>query len=224
MTCARSPSSSWPRLMTASRRSNVPSRMSGAMVTRCLLLLRSAPWCVAGACSTLAIAAAACGGERAAEPGPDAPRTSDGVASEGHASEAGPGAPTGQLDEASARLLIAGRLRAVGLRVVADVPLGAGGVEVTLDGFDPARRIGYEYVAADERGHDLEDAERERLAGVAGTRVLVIDSGDAEAVESAVERFLAAGAGPSPAAEDGADSGDKMDAQRARAGPGPQDG
>lgn len=140
----------------------------------------------------VSIAAAACGGERAAERGPDAPRTVDRAAREAPAGEPSAIVPSGgPLDEAAARLLIATRLRAAGLRVVADVPLGAGGVEVTLDGFDPARRIGYEYVAADERGADLDDAEREHLAGLAGARVLVIDSGDAEAVSGAIDRFLA---------------------------------
>ena len=159
----------------------------------------------------VAIAAAACGGERAAEPRPDAPRTGDAV--EVPASAPAASAPAGgPLDEASARLLIASLLRAAGLRVVADVPLGAGGVEVTLDGFDPARRIGYEYVAADERGADLDDAERPRIAGMAGTRVLVIDSGDAEAVTGAVERFLAAGDEAS-AGDENTDRADTTDAQ-----------
>jgi hypothetical protein len=164
----------------------------------------------------LSIAAAACGGERAAEPGPDVPRTGDVVEATAPAASAPAGGP---LDEASARQLIAGLLRANGLRVVADVPLDAGGVEVTLDGFDPARRVGYEYVAADERGADLDDAERERLAGLAGTRVLVIDSGDAEAVTGAVERFLAAGADASTG-DDDTDRADTTGAQVERR-PGP---
>lgn len=158
----------------------------------------------------VAIAAAACGGERAADPRPDAPRTGDPVeVPAAHAASAPAGGP---LDEASARLLIASLLREAGLRVVADVPLGAGGVEVTLDGFDPARRIGYEYVAADERGADLDDAERPRIAGMAGTRVLVIDSGDAEAVTGAVERFLATGDEAS-AGDENTDRADTTDAQ-----------
>ena len=173
----------------------------------------------------VAIAAAACGGERAAEPRPDAPRTGDAVEVPASAPASAPAASApagGPLDEASARLLIAGLLRAAGLRVVADVPLGAGGVEVTLDGFDPARRIGYEYVAADERGADLDDAERPRIAGMAGTRVLVIDSGDAEAVTGAVERFLAAGDGAS-AGDENTDRADTTDAQIERL-PGPSGG
>jgi len=167
-------------------------------------------------------AAAACGGERAAEPGPGAPRTADGVAAGEAVKASDPSAPAGApLDEAGARLLIASRLRAAGLRVVADVPLSADGVEVTLDGFDPARRIGYEYVAADERGADLDDAERARLAGLAGATVLVIDSGDAEAVASAVERFLASGVGSSP--DEKKREGAK-DAKSNRQGPGAVDG
>jgi hypothetical protein len=129
---------------------------------------------------------AACGGERAGEPGPAAPGAA--VVAPAPAADASPGE---QLDEASARQLIAARLRAAGLRVVEDVPLRAEGLDVTLDGFDPARRVGYEYVAADERGADLDDGERARLAGLADTRVLVVDSAGAEEVTAAVERFAA---------------------------------
>jgi hypothetical protein len=136
------------------------------------------------------LAVAACGGERGAEPGPTAPPGAAAVAPQADAS------PGEQLDEASARRLIAARLRAAGLRVVEDVPLRADGLDVTLDGFDPARRVGYEYVAADERGADLDDGERARLAGLGDARVLVVDSAGAEQVTAAVERFAADLAAP----------------------------
>jgi hypothetical protein len=136
----------------------------------------------------LALLVAACGGERGAESG-----TSPGAATVAPEVDASPGE---HLDEASARRLIAARLRAAGLRVVEDVPLRAEGLDVTLDGFDPARRVGYEYVAADERGADLDDGERGRLAGLADARVLVVDSAGAEQVTAAVERFAAALAAP----------------------------
>src|SRR5690606_14018940 len=103
-----------------------------------------------------------------------------------------PGAPAEPpLDEATARRLLAGRFRGAGLRIVEDVPLGAGAVELVVDGFDPARRVGYEYVAAEEAGVELDGAERAALAALPDARVLVIDAAGERAVVEAAASFLA---------------------------------
>jgi len=115
-----------------------------------------------------------------------------------HAAEAAPvhaaeaEAPSGEpLDEASARRLLAGRFRAAGLRIVEDVTLDVDGVTLVVDGFDPARRVGYEYVAAEEQGVELDGAERERLAGLGAVRILVAEPAPAAALERAMAAFLA---------------------------------
>ena len=107
-----------------------------------------------------------------------------------HADSAVP--DTGEpLDEASARRLLAARFRAAGLRIVEDVPLEAGGVTLVADGFDPVRRVGYEYIAAAERDLELDAGERARLSAVTGVRVLVTDESAADALEQAADAFLA---------------------------------
>jgi hypothetical protein len=101
-------------------------------------------------------------------------------------------APSGEpLDEASARRLIAGRMRAAGLRILEDVTLEVSGVSLVADGFDPVRRVGYEYVAAEERGLELDAAERELLAGLDSVRILVAEPAPAADLERVVEAFLA---------------------------------
>jgi hypothetical protein len=129
---------------------------------------------------------AACGGTRTS--GPDQhtePRPA--------AQEASPAVvePRGEpLDEASARRLLAARFRAAGLRIVADVPLDLGGVTLVADGFDPARKVGYEYVATDERGIELDAGERARLPALVEVRLLIHDAASADDLERAADRFL----------------------------------
>jgi glucose/arabinose dehydrogenase len=93
------------------------------------------------------------------------------------------------LDEASARRLLAARFRAAGLRMVADVALAVDGVMLVADGFDPARKVGYEYVARDDVA--LDAGARARLARSAALRILVVDAAPAAAVERAAADFLA---------------------------------
>lgn len=96
------------------------------------------------------------------------------------------------LDEAAARRLLAMRFREAGLRIVEDVPVSGAGFELTADGFDPARGVGYEYVAAEEAGAELGAEERAALARDRQLRVLVIEAAGAGAIEEAASRFLAA--------------------------------
>jgi hypothetical protein len=99
------------------------------------------------------------------------------------------------LDEASARFALARRFRAAGLRIREDVVLALPTGELTVDGYDPAARVGYEYVDAAELAAGPTLAVRAVLA-VNGHRVLVIEATDAAGLERAVEPFVAALAAP----------------------------
>lgn len=95
------------------------------------------------------------------------------------------------IPEVRARQLLAARFRAAGYRIVVDVPHELeGGRIVTIDGLDPARGVGYEYLAEDEIGADLEVADGARLAE-ASMSVLILPAGPAEAVAHAADLFLA---------------------------------
>ncbi|WP_428261885.1 hypothetical protein [Haliangium sp.] len=100
-------------------------------------------------------------------------------------------APPPPLSEAAARALLAERFRRTGLRIRADVPIErAGAYRLTVDGYDPDRRVGFEYIAEVERGVELEPSERAALAADASVRVLIVEATDAAGVEAAAERFL----------------------------------
>jgi hypothetical protein len=97
----------------------------------------------------------------------------------------------GALSEAAARALLAERFRASGLRVRYDVPVARDDAfALTVDGYDPVRRVGFEYVADDERDTDLDDDERAALARDPEQRILIVDAADAAAVDALAERFL----------------------------------
>lgn len=103
----------------------------------------------------------------------------------------GPQAPA-PLSEAAARALLAERFRAAGLRIRYDVPLARpGSFALTVDGYDPERHIGFEYVAVAERGTDLDDAERVALARDRDHGILVVDATDAAGLDAASTSFLA---------------------------------
>jgi hypothetical protein len=91
------------------------------------------------------------------------------------------------LTEAAARALLAERFRAAGFRVRYDVPVARDGAfALTVDGYDPARRVGFEYVAEAEAGADLDPDERAALARDHEQRILIIDAaGTAETAETA---------------------------------------
>jgi hypothetical protein len=131
------------------------------------------------------VALVACGGARAA------PDRSGAVLAAQSAPErvaAAPAASGEPLDEGSARFLLAARFRAAGLRVVEDVSLQVGDVALVVDGFDPARKVGFEYVAAEEREVELDAARR--FAGTPSLRILVVDAASAEEVERSADAFL----------------------------------
>lgn len=105
------------------------------------------------------------------------------------------------IDEAHARAILAERFRAAGLRIRYDVVVTGNGFQVTADGYDPERRLGFEYLDPSEAGTDLTLRE----AGWVGRdgRLLVVEPGPAEHVAGAADRFLRArvtraDAGPQP--------------------------
>lgn len=60
-----------------------------------------------------------------------------------------------------------------------------------MDGYDPERHLGFEYVAVAERGTDLDDAERAALARDRDHGILVVDATDAASLDAASTSFLA---------------------------------
>lgn len=90
------------------------------------------------------------------------------------------------LTEAAARALLAERFRAAGLRVRYDVPVARDGAfALTVDGYDPVRRVGFEYVADAEAGADLDAGERAALARDRELRILIIDADGANGANGA---------------------------------------
>lgn len=101
-------------------------------------------------------------------------------------------APVAVLSEAAARAILARRFRAAGFRVRYDVPIARpGAFDVTVDGYDPVRQVGFEYVDTAERDTDLHAAERAALERDPAHRILVVDATDAAGLEARITRFLA---------------------------------
>jgi hypothetical protein len=142
-------------------------------------------------------AAAACGGAAGHAPAeppaapaePPPPARADTPLPHGEAS-----APAGPpLDEVTARVLLSDRFRRAGYRIRHDVRLVVEGhVEVTLDGFDPERRVGFEYVSPEEVGVAFADAEIAALRRAPELRVLVIEPTDEAGLAAQADAFLAA--------------------------------
>jgi hypothetical protein len=88
-----------------------------------------------------------------------------------------------------ARAVLDRMFRDAGLRILSDVPVELPGAVFTVDGFDPERRIGYEYLDEQELGLDLEEAELTWLKQN-DTSILVIEPTTSDRVESIAQRFL----------------------------------
>jgi hypothetical protein len=102
-----------------------------------------------------------------------------------------------RLSEAAARALLSERFRAAGFRVRYDVPVARDGAfALTVDGYDPAHRVGFEYVATAERDTDLDAAERAALARERQQRILIVDAADSAGLEAEAARFLDAASAP----------------------------
>ncbi len=104
----------------------------------------------------------------------------------------------GAIGEARGRAILARRFQAAGLELVADHPITLAGTVILLDGFDPVRRIGFEYVTT-EAGDREEltpevQGELEARAARGELCVLLLDENQlmTEAMlERAADRFLA---------------------------------
>lgn len=128
-------------------------------------------------------------------PGPDggsAPAAAASAAAPAASNTPAPTDPTAPppLGEAAARRELARRFRAAGYRILVDVPVHLPGVDLVADGFDPQRGVGYEYVAAGERGLELDAAARARLAHDPRVRILVIDAAPLARWSRSVDQFL----------------------------------
>jgi len=102
------------------------------------------------------------------------------------------------LSEAAARVLLAQRFRVAGFRVRQDVRIRGQGFDLTADGFDPAKKVGFEYIAAEERGTDLLAEERSALARDPALDLLVVQAADSAQLTRAADSFLAKHQQPTP--------------------------
>lgn len=103
-------------------------------------------------------------------------------------SDAAPALPPAS--ESAARALLDRRFRAAGFRIVNDVRVVTSTAALTCDGYDPARKVGFEYIAAAERGTDVSRAEIAALAAQRTYRLLVVQAAPLAAVDAAAQRFL----------------------------------
>jgi hypothetical protein len=111
--------------------------------------------------------------------------------------DAGPvDAEGASISEVQARLLLNQKFRDAGLRIVNDYPFRQPDIEVTLDGYDPERGIGFEYLAPAERGADLDAREESLLRAHKG--IFVASGGSLVDLERSVEAFLSKQSGEIP--------------------------
>ncbi len=93
------------------------------------------------------------------------------------------------ISEVQARRELDLMFREAGLRILNDERLPSADIEVVLDGYDPARRIGYEYIAD---GEAAVSPKRDGLTAlVSGDKILVVDACSLEALRHAASEFLA---------------------------------
>lgn len=98
--------------------------------------------------------------------------------------------------EAIVRLRLNALFREHQLRIVNDYPCSSAcfeeakntDIEVTLDGFDPQSKIGYEYIAPAEIGLDLDSNEEKSLRN--NSRIFIVSGNALEQVEKQALQFL----------------------------------
>lgn len=102
------------------------------------------------------------------------------------------------MDEAAGRRILKGRFEAAGIPIRESFPLDEEGVRIELDGFDPASRIGYEYLTT--AAGDREDLSSEEIATLerwnqeGRTHILLVDELDGldeAGLEAVGDLFLA---------------------------------
>ena len=92
------------------------------------------------------------------------------------------------LSEVSARRILNQRFRNAGYRILNDSLWKEEDIEVTLDGYDPEKEVGFEYIAPSEVGVDITDAETHRLRG--HRAILVVEPMSKQRLERYIEEFL----------------------------------
>ena len=127
----------------------------------------------------IAVCLAACGSAPA--PAPLAPTSAPRQAPPAAAAE-----PPPTITEIEARVILTEAFRAAGYRILYDVPVPLGSATVAIDGFDPEKKVGFEYRAAAETAAWTGDLP----AGI-DARILVIDAADRDTVEQKAAAFLA---------------------------------
>ena len=108
-----------------------------------------------------------------------------------------PGYPSKRLTEQEGRVVLRKMFTSIGYDIVEDFPFDEAGVKVTLDGWDPIHRVGYEYMTRE--AHD-QDAFRGPEIGKLLNRmergelyILIIDGDgnpDEEIIEFAARAFI----------------------------------
>jgi hypothetical protein len=151
------------------------------------------------ASAVLVAALLACGGSRtdgkpADQAGPSAEGTHASEAAGDQVDDESPPPPidaSTAMSEAAARAFLSDRFRRAGFRIRYDVRVRVDGVfDITFDGFDPDKQVGFEYIDAIERDTDVLDAERSALESSTDYRVFVIDAVDPAVLTASAEMFL----------------------------------
>jgi hypothetical protein len=131
----------------------------------------------------LILAIAALAGCSSAPEAARAPDVSPPLASAAVDAAPPPGSPP--VGETEARVVLAGLFREAGYRIRYDVAVVIGRETVAVDGYDPDRAIGFEYIAPEE-------AETWKVEeGGAAPGLLVVAAADRETLEARARAFLA---------------------------------
>lgn len=131
-----------------------------------------------------AMGSLACGNPRA-HPGGQTPHATGALGDAGVVpTDAGPA-----LDEVTARAALFDAFANRGYRLRYDVPVElAPGVVVAVDGYDPDRLVGYEYISAEEKGLEVTAAARAAWPKKA-PYILLIGPTDAATLDRALAAF-----------------------------------
>lgn len=92
------------------------------------------------------------------------------------------------ISEVQARRELDLLFRDAGLRILNDEPLHGSAIEVVLDGYDPERHIGYEYIDASEAAQSLGTEARVKLGR--DHRLLFLDACSLDELRRAASSFL----------------------------------
>ncbi len=94
------------------------------------------------------------------------------------------------VSEVQARQELDSIFRAAGFRILNDEPVRVATIEITLDGYDPERLVGYEYIDPLEASLSLDANQRRVLTKNA--KILVLSACDIEELRARASAFLKA--------------------------------